>query len=234
MNMYSRPRFGLADQVADRATVVAEGQHAGRAGVNAQLVLDRYAVHIVALSDLAGRIGQELGHHEQRNALDALWRIRAVAPARDERCFRSCRDRRGDEDLLAEDLVASVGLRFRPRAHCCQVGAGLRFGEVHRTGPLAADHARQVERLLLIRTAQHGASMAPVVSIGHSENAMFEAFHISMTAVDTSFGSPCPPYSGSHASAVQPASANCLVGPFQPSGVHLAAFQRAPCWSPSC
>ena len=52
--------------------------------------------------------------------------------------------------------------------------------------------------------------MAPLVSIGHSEKAMLADFHISMTAVASSLGRPWPPYSGSHGSAVQPDSANCV------------------------
>ena len=41
-----------------------------------------------------------------------------------------------------------------------------------------------------------------------SENARFADFHISMTAVDTSFGNPWPPISGSKLSAGQPPATN--------------------------
>ena len=57
----------------------------------------------------------------------------------------------GDEDLGAEDLVAAVGLRLGARAHRRQVAAGLRLGQVHRAGPLAGDHLRDVGCLLLGR-----------------------------------------------------------------------------------
>ena len=45
----------------------------------------------------------------------------------------------GDEDLGAEHLVAAVGLRLGAGAHRGQVRAGLRLGQVHGAGPLAAD-----------------------------------------------------------------------------------------------
>jgi hypothetical protein len=46
------------------------------------------------------------------------------------------------------------------------------------------------------------ASIAPCVSSGAIENAMFDAFHISITAVSTSLGRPWPPKSGVEAQAV--------------------------------
>ena len=56
----------------------------------------------------------------------------------------------GDEDLLAGDAVAAVGLRLGAGAEQAEVGAGVRLGQVHRAGPLAADELRQVGRLLLL------------------------------------------------------------------------------------
>jgi hypothetical protein len=54
----------------------------------------------------------------------------------------------GDEDLLAIDPV--VRSRGRgARAHLGEIAAGLRLGQVHGAGPLAAHHLRQVELLLL-------------------------------------------------------------------------------------
>ncbi len=50
--------------------------------------------------------------------------------------------------------------------------------------------------------------MAPVVSSGHSEKAMLEAFHISCTAATTTLGMPWPPKSGSQPMPFQPFSTN--------------------------
>ena len=52
------------------------------------------------------------------------------------------------------------------------------------------------------------ASIAPWVSSGAIENAMFDAFHISITAVSTSLGSPWPPKAGSKRRPFQPDSTN--------------------------
>jgi hypothetical protein len=56
----------LADEVADRAAVVAVLQHRGGAGLDAQLVLDGDAVHVVARAQAAVGVDQALGHDEQR------------------------------------------------------------------------------------------------------------------------------------------------------------------------
>ena len=63
------------------------------------------------------------------------------------------------------------------------------------------------------------ASIAPPVSSGHSENDMFAAFHISITGVATSLGSPWPPNSAGNCSAFQPPSTNCLYAAMKPLGV---------------
>jgi hypothetical protein len=54
------------------------------------------------------------------------------------------------KDLGAEELVAAVGLGLGARANLAQVAAGAGFGEVHRTGPAAVDHLRDV-LLLAVR-----------------------------------------------------------------------------------
>ena len=61
--------MGLADEIADRPAMVAEGHDRGRAAVNAELVLDRGADEIVAGAERAVRAGEKFRHDEQRNAL---------------------------------------------------------------------------------------------------------------------------------------------------------------------
>ena len=51
--------IGLADQIADRAALFAEGHDRRRAGVDAELVLDRGADQIVARAERAIRVDQE-------------------------------------------------------------------------------------------------------------------------------------------------------------------------------
>ena len=45
----------------------------------------------------------------------------------------------GDENLGAEELVGSIGLRLGPGLERAKVGARLRLGQVHRAGPFAGD-----------------------------------------------------------------------------------------------
>ena len=134
----------LADQPAGRAAVVAVGHHAGRARVDAELVLDRHAVHVVARAEAAVGVDEELGHDEQRYPLDALGRVRRAREHQVNDVVGVVVLAVGDEDLLAEDPVGAVALRHRARAHRRQVRAGLRLGEVHRAGPHAGDHLVQV------------------------------------------------------------------------------------------
>ena len=83
----------LADQVADRAALVAHRHGAGRRSMHAELVLDAARVDVVACPERAVGIDQKFRDQEQRNALGARRAHRAIAPARNARCYRSCRDR---------------------------------------------------------------------------------------------------------------------------------------------
>ena len=56
----------------------------------------------------------------------------------------------GDEDLLARDAPGAVVGRHGLGGEGADVGAGLRLGEVHGAGPLARDHAAQVDLVLLL------------------------------------------------------------------------------------
>ncbi len=120
--------------------------------MNAQLVLDRHAANIVTLAETAVLADQHLGHDEQRNPSRAL--RRAV-----DACQHQVNDVRGeiviavsDEDLLPANPEMIV-LRRRASADGGKIGAGLRFGEVHGSGPFAADHFRQVAAFLSWRAA---------------------------------------------------------------------------------
>ena len=142
--------IGLADQKADRAALFAIGHHRRGAGVDAELVLDRGADDIVALAGRAVGIDQEFGDHEQRDALDAG---RGVGQARQHEMddvFGDVVLAPGDENLRAGDAVG-VAVGNRARAHRRQIGARLRFRQVHGARPFAGGHFGQVERLLGVR-----------------------------------------------------------------------------------
>ena len=68
VNMACEPAIGLADEPADGAAVVAEGHDAGRARMDAELVLEADAAHVVARAEAAVGVDQEFRHQEERDA----------------------------------------------------------------------------------------------------------------------------------------------------------------------
>ncbi len=99
----------------------------------------------------------ELRHDEQRDALRALRRVRQARQHQVHDVLGHVVFAGGDEDLLAGQLVAAVGLRLGLRAQHAEVGAAMRLGQAHRPGPLARRHLRQVQVLLRLRTVLHQA-----------------------------------------------------------------------------
>ena len=140
-------------QIADRTILVAEAHDAGGARVDAQLVLDRHAVHVVAGSEGSVGVDQELGHQEQRDAARAFGRVRQTGQHEVDDVPGHVVVAPGDEDLLTVNAVM-VALGQRLGAHRREVRAGLRLGQVHRPGPLAADELGQIARLLLGRAVR--------------------------------------------------------------------------------
>ena len=57
----------------------------------------------------------------------------------------------GDENFRAKDLVGAIRLRFSTGAHQRQVRARLRFGKVHRAGPLATNQLGNIGLFLCVR-----------------------------------------------------------------------------------
>ena len=125
-------------------------QHASRARLDAELVLDRGAVNVVALAERAVRIEHDLRHDEQRNPLDAFWRFRRARQDQVHDVLGQVVIAVGDEDLLSEEAIGAVRLRHSARAHLREIRTGLRLGQVHRAGPGALDQPRQIRLLLLI------------------------------------------------------------------------------------
>jgi hypothetical protein len=80
----------------------------------------------------------------------------------------------GDEDLGAADLVAAIGLGLGLGADDAQVGAGMRLGQAHGTGPDAGVHVRQVGGLQASLAWALIDRQAPAVSIGYRPNARLE------------------------------------------------------------
>ena len=139
-----QPTVFLADQIADSATVIAKLQHGGRAGLDAQFVLDADAIHIITRAQAAIGIEQKFRNHKQADALHPLGRTINPRQHQVDDVLSHIVLAVGDEDFGAADFVAAIGLGAGLAAHLRQVRAGLRLGQVHRACPFAAGEFFQV------------------------------------------------------------------------------------------
>src|SRR5579863_4595148 len=143
----------LAYQRADGAAVVAIGHDAGRAGVDAELVLEADAAQIVARAQAAVVVNEKLRHDEQRNAFGARGRVGQAREHEMDDVAGHVVFAPRDEDLLAGDAVM-IAFAHRPRPQRTEVGAGLRLRQVHRAGPFAGYKPAEIEALLRRRAKQ--------------------------------------------------------------------------------
>jgi hypothetical protein len=94
----------------------------------------------------------ELGHDEQRDAARAGRGAGSAGEHQVDDVLGQVVFAEGDEDLGAGDAVLAgvraFGDRHGGAAQRAHVGPGLRFGQVHRARPFAADQLGQIERLL--------------------------------------------------------------------------------------
>ena len=152
----------VAHEVADGAVALLAVRHrAGRRGVDPHLVLDGDAGDVVVLAERAVVVHEELRHHEQRDALGAGGGVRRAGQDQVDDLVGELVLAEGDVDLLALDQVRAVVLRHGLGRDRADVRACLRLGEVHRPGPLAGDHLRQVGLLELVAgVVAHGVHRA--------------------------------------------------------------------------
>ena len=118
--------------------------------MDAELVLEAGADHVVARAERAVLVDEILGHQEQRDAARAGRRIGQAGQHQMDDVVGHLVVAVGDEDLGAEDAIGAVGLLHGARLERAEVGAGVRLGQVHGAGPLARHHLRQVGRLQLV------------------------------------------------------------------------------------
>ncbi len=137
----------LADEETGGAAMVAEHHRAGRRSVDAEFVLDRVGAHVVAGARRAVGIEQEFRHQKQRNAARAGRRVRQPRQHEMNDVVGEVVLAVGDEDLLAGDAVGAVAGAYRARAQRADVGAGLRLGQMHRSGPFAGDELFEIRAL---------------------------------------------------------------------------------------
>ena len=134
----------LADEVAHCAVPgVAVGQHTGRAGVEAQLVLDRKTGEVVAIAEAPVVVHEVLGDDKARDPPGAGRAVGGAGEHQVDDVVGQFVLAVGDEDLGPEDPMGAVTLGFGPRGERAHVGARLGFGQVHGAGPLGGNHAGQ-------------------------------------------------------------------------------------------
>ena len=163
-----------ADQPARGAV---ELHDSGGRAVDAKLVFEADNVERVARAGVAGIIGQEFRDHEQRDALHPRLGVGQAGEDQMAGIGHEIAVAPGDEDLLAGDRKAAVGFRLGLGAERADIGAGLRFGQVHRAVPCARDQFGQVDGLDLIGSVvvqrldlalgQHGVQLQSKAGRGH-------------------------------------------------------------------
>ena len=133
------------DELAHRVLVA---EHAGGAGLDAHLVLDRHAPDAVALPEGAVVAHEVLGHDEAGDAPRAGGGPRGAGQHQVDDVLGQVVLAEADVDLGAGDAVGAVVVGDGPGPQGPDVGAGLRLGEVHRAAPLAAHQLAEVALLL--------------------------------------------------------------------------------------
>src|SRR6266849_10219438 len=166
----------LADQVTDRAALVAHRHGAGWRGMHAELVLDAAGVDVVARAERAIGVDQEFWNQEQRNALGARRRIRQSRQHEMHDVIGHVVIAIGDENLGAGDAIAAVGSALGAGAQRADVRSRLRLGELHGAGPLAGHQlfeidlfqlnaAVGIERLDRTRSEEHTSELQSRVDL---------------------------------------------------------------------
>jgi hypothetical protein len=135
----------LADKVTDRAALIAHRHGAGRRGVHAELVLDAGRKDIVARAQRAVFVDEEFRDQEQRDTAGAGGGIGQSRQHEMHDVVGHVVVAIGDVDLGAENAVAAIIGAFGATAQRTDVGAGLRFGQLHGTGPVAGHQLLEID-----------------------------------------------------------------------------------------
>ena len=137
----------LAKKITDGAFVLPVLEHRRRRRLDAELLLDRQALNIIAPAEAAIVIDEEFRHDEKRDPLHARRRVGKARENEMDDVLAHVVFAVGDIDLLPADPVM-ITLRGRRRPQRREIGTGLRFRQVHRAGPFTGIQLRKIGRLL--------------------------------------------------------------------------------------
>ena len=157
-----QPAVFLADQVTHSAAVITVLQYSGGRRLDSELVLNADAVNIVACTQRAVWIDQELGAHEQADALDTFRRTRDAGQHQMNDVFGHVMFAVGDVDFSSKHLVGAVVSGLGPAAHHRQIRTRLRFGQVHGARPLTTHQFFKEGRVEFVRARRQQRFNRPV------------------------------------------------------------------------
>ena len=118
--------------------------------MNAELVLEPGAEHIIALAQRSVIADKEFRHQKQRDTACAGRSVRQSRQHQMDDIVGEIMLAIGDEDLLAVNPVGAVADRHGARLERIEIGTGLRLGEVHRPHPFAGYQLFEILCLELI------------------------------------------------------------------------------------
>ena len=93
--------------------------------------------HGVSRPKFAVRGGHEFGHEKETEPLGTVWRTGDAGKHQVHDVLGQIAVAPGNVDLLPGHLVCAVRLRFGLGAQAAEIGAGLRFCQVHGARPFA-------------------------------------------------------------------------------------------------
>ena len=138
----------LADHIALGAVIIHD---ASCIAVDAHFLFDLANRYAVVITQGPIVVYDDFRDDEQGHALNAIGTAGYAGQYKVNDVIRHIVVTRRDENLLASDFIRSVVLRNRLSAHQPQIGAAMRFCQVHRAGPFACDHFGQEFLLLRVR-----------------------------------------------------------------------------------
>jgi hypothetical protein len=157
----------LAHQFTDALALFAKGKQ-GRCGAAIAHLVDQAGQgYVVALAQAAVGIDAELGHDEQRDALDAGRAAGNLGQHQVHDVFGQFVVTAGNEDLVADDGIGAVHVRCGAGRDVRQAGAGLRLGQRH-----GAEEAPGQQRAEVFCPLHLAAEAMDDIGVGNGEEGI--------------------------------------------------------------
>ena len=136
----------LTDKIANSTIGFTILHNCGWRSPYAKFFLNRQTAKIIWLGEITVIISKEFWHDKHRNTLDAFRRIGCACQHQMDDILGHIMFAIGDIDFLARNQIM-IPIGNRAAFDASKVGAGLRFGQIHRSGPAAFNHWRDKDIL---------------------------------------------------------------------------------------